>query len=116
MSLRGRVIIRYAAADAIAGGIEVVGSSAQGRRRELVVERLEEPGFVAFAELLTLAESIRRAPDGIVARRYSATRPEFTACAEELEVALRPFLASDACLHDVLGDVAAVLLNHPRAT
>ena len=115
MSLRGRVVVRYAAADPIAGGMDVVALSAQGRRRDLQSTRLEHVGFVTFADALNLAESIRRAPDGIVADYYKEHRPELFACAEELLEVLRPFLLTSVPLEDVLEQAEQVMINHPAA-
>lgn len=115
MSLRGRVVVRYAATDPIAGGMDVLPLSAQGRRRELQVQRPEHEEFVTFADALNLAESLRRAPDGIVARYYKEQRPALFACAEELDGELRPFLSSTTPLDGVVEQVARVLDNHPSA-
>ena len=112
MSLRGRVVVRYAATDPIAGGMDVVAMSAQGRRRDLHVQRLEHDGFTAFADALNLAESIRRAPDGIVAAYYQEHRPELFACAVGLGAVLRPFLSTTVPLDDVLDQIEPVLARH----
>jgi len=115
MSLRGQVVVRYAAQDPIAGGMEIAPLSAQGRRRDLRVQLLDQPAFVAFADALNLAESIRRAPHGIVATHYSAHRPALFACALELEAALRPYLGCDLGLDSALDDINRVLQHHPDA-
>lgn len=113
MSLRGRVVVRYAVADPIAGGIAAATGSPQGRRRDLQLHGLEHCGFVRFADALNLAESIRRVPDGVVARHYREQRPDLFACAVELESVLRRFLFTDVPLDDVLETVEAVLRRHP---
>ena len=113
MSLRGRVVIRYAVEDPIAGGIEAAIHSPQGQRRDLRLNRLEHPGFVRFADTLNLAESIRRAPDGVVAAHYRRLRPNLFACAMELESVLRHFLSTDVPLERVVNKVERVLFNHP---
>lgn len=113
MTLRGRVDIRYAVDDPIAGGIEAATHSPQGQRRDLRLHRLEHPGFVRFADALNLAESIRRVPDGIVAAHYRQRRPGLFSCAVELESALRKFLSTDVALGRVMDKVETVLRNHP---
>lgn len=113
MSLRGRVVVRYAVDDPIAGGIEAATRSPQGRRRDLQLHGLDHPAFVRFADALNLAESIRRVPDGVVAAHYRQQRPDLFACATELESALRPFLFTDVPLEDVVNRVDTVLRNHP---
>jgi len=112
MSLRGRIVVRYAVEDPIAGGIEEAAHSPQGKRRDIRLQRLEHPGFVGFANALNLAESIRRAPTGIVAQYYRQHRPELFSCAIELESALRPYLFTDTELVQVVNRAGAVLRNH----
>ena len=114
MSLRGRVTVRYAVDDPIAGGIEAVTSSPQGQRRNLRLHRLEHPGFVRFADALNLGESIRRVPEGVVAAHYRKRRPGLFSCAVELESALRRFLFTDVALEQVVNKVEAVLRKHPN--
>ena len=114
MSLRGTVLVRYAATDPIAGGLDLAPLSPQGRRRDVRVQRLDHSEFVTFADALNLAESIRRAPEGIVATDYKKRRPELFACATELERALRPFLHSDTPFDHALDTINAVLRNHPQ--
>lgn len=113
MSLRGRVVVRYAVDDPIAGGIEAATHSPQGRRRDLRIHGLEHPGFVRFTDALNLAESIRRVPDGVVAAHYRQQRPGLFACAVELESVLRPFLFTEVPLEKVTNEAEAVLRNHP---
>ena len=115
MSLRGRIVVRYASADPLAGGMAVAPLSPQGRRRDLAPQRLEHTAFLAFADALHLAESIRRAPDGVVAAHYRTERPHLYACAAELEPVLRPYVFTDVRLDDVLGQVEEVLRSHPVA-
>ena len=114
MSLRGRVDVRYAVQDPIAGGTEAAGRSPQGLRRDLRLQRLEHAGFVRFADALNLAESIRRAPNGIVAAHYRQTRPGLFSCAMELESVLRQFLFTNVALEPVLNFAEEVLHNHPE--
>jgi tRNA(Arg) A34 adenosine deaminase TadA len=113
MSLRGRVVVRYAVEDPIAGGVEAATHSPQGQRRDLRFHRLEHPGFVRFADALNLAESIRRVPDGVVAAYYRQRRPGLFSCAMELESVLRRFLFTDVALGRVVNKVETVLRNHP---
>ena len=112
MSFRGRVVVRYAVDDPIAGGIEEATHSPQGQRRDLQLRRLGDPGFVTFADALNLAESIRRVPSGVVAKHYRSRRPGLFACAVELESVLRGFLFTDVVLEQVVGKVEAVLRKH----
>ena len=114
MSLRGRVVVRYAVDDPIAGGIGAARRSPQGQRRDLRLHRLEHPGFVRFADALNLAESIRRVPDGIVAAHYRLRRPRLFSCAVELESVLRQFLFTDVELEQVVNMVEEVLQKHPE--
>lgn len=113
MSLRGRVDVRYAVDDPIAGGIEEAAHSPQGQRRDLRLHRLEHPGFVRFADALNLAESIRRVPDGVVAAHYRQRRPNLFSCAVELESVLRPFQFTDIALERVVNKVEEVLRSYP---
>jgi tRNA(adenine34) deaminase len=115
MSLRGRVIVRYAAEDPIAGGMGVAPLSPQGSRRDLRVHELEQGEWVTLADALNLAESIRRVPEGIVATYYRAHRPELFECARDLESVLRPFLYSDTPFEAIVDAVNGVLIRHPRA-
>jgi hypothetical protein len=98
--------------DPVAGGIEAATHSPQGQRRDLRLHRLEHSGFVRFADALNLAESIRRAPDGLVAAHYRSHRPDLFSCAVELGSVLRHFLFTDIALEQVLGKVEAVLHKH----
>jgi tRNA(Arg) A34 adenosine deaminase TadA len=113
MSLRGRVVVRYAVDDPIASGMEAAIHSPQGQRRDLRIHRLEHPGFVRFADALNLAESIRRVPEGVVATHYRQRRPGLFSCAVELESVLRRFLFTDVALEQVVDKVEAVLRKHP---
>ena len=115
MSLRGRVVVRYAAADPIAGGMDVLPLSRQGGRRDLVVQRLDDAAWVTFADALNLANAIRREPGGIVDTYYKEHRPALFACAVELDAVISPYLSSAVPLTDVLDNVAQVLANHPSA-
>jgi tRNA(Arg) A34 adenosine deaminase TadA len=113
MSLRGRVVVRYAVDDPIAGGIDAARHSPQGQRRDLRVHRLEHPNFVKFADALNLAESIRRNPHGVVATYFHERRPNLFSCAVELESALRCFVFTDVSLDQVVEKVDAILHRHP---
>ena len=113
MSLHGRVVVRYAVDDPIAGGMEAARMAPQGRRRDLVVERMPDPAFVAFADAINLAESLRRAPQGIVASHYKEHRPELFAAAVELRMVLDPLIGTDAPLDEALMKAGPVLAR-PR--
>lgn len=109
MSLRGRVVVRYAATDPIAGGMDVVGLSSQGRRRDIEVQRLEQESWVTFADALNLANAIRRQPGGIVETYYAEHRPQLFARAVELEKVLAAYVSSSVALADVLHSVETVM-------
>ena len=116
MSLRGRVLVSYAAEDPIAGGIAVAPLSPQGRRRDLQVRQLDRREFVTFAEALNLAESIRRLPAGTVVDFYRKRRPHLYECALELESALRPFVFTDTPFEGAVDTINRVLRSHPSAS
>lgn len=89
VTLRGKVTVRYAAPDPIAGGMEVALRSPQGLRRSLNVERLNHKRFCRFAEILTLEESLRRVPRGVVGNYYREHHPLMV----EAAMRLTPLLA-----------------------
>jgi tRNA(Arg) A34 adenosine deaminase TadA len=109
MSLHGRIVVRYAVDDPIAGGMEAARMAPQGRRREFVVERLERRDFVVLVDAMNLAESVRRSPDGIVATYYQANHPDLFAAAADFRNVLEPLLGTDAPLREALQRVAPIV-------
>lgn len=112
MSLHGRIVVRYAVDDPIAGGMEAAMAAPQGRRRTFVVDRAVEPAFVALADALNLAESLRRAPSGIVASHYEDHRPEVFAAAVELRSVLDPLVGTALPLEEALKRAGPILAKH----